>query len=60
MGLLRIDEAPDFIDLQPLAGEVAEGAILVLGTGATNIGEQLCHCVLAGPGDPRNGCRGGS
>ena len=34
---LRINERPDFIDLDALAGEVAENAILIRGARATSI-----------------------
>ena len=50
-----VNEIPDFIDLNALAGQVPQHAILVLGAGVTGIDHKLGDGVLAGSGQPGHG-----
>jgi hypothetical protein len=50
--LRRVDEIPDFIDLDALARQVAKHPILISGASAASVDDELGHGVLAGPGQP--------
>src|SRR5436305_326666 len=53
--LLRVTEGPNLIDLQHLAGESLENAVLVLGAGFAEVGQQLDDGVLGRAGHPDGG-----
>ena len=55
IGLLGVNEAPNFIDLNPLTGQVYERPVLIIETGFTGIHDQLGDGVLAGAGQPGHG-----
>jgi len=48
--LFRADEAPNFINLDTLAGEVHEHAVLIPSSGLPGVRCQLGHGRLAKPG----------
>src|SRR2546425_4457320 len=50
-----VAEAPDFIALEPLAGQVAELLVLVSLAGCAKINEELEHCAFSGSCHPA-GC----
>lgn len=52
---LGVNERPNLIDLDTLAGEVAEFCILIIEAGATGINYQLSDRVFARPGQPGYG-----
>jgi hypothetical protein len=47
--LLRIDERPDFIDLDALARQVAQHSVLIGGAGHASVHQQAGHRVLTDP-----------
>ncbi len=44
--LLRIAEAPDFIELQPLTGQVAKRFVLILSTDESHFEQEFCNSVF--------------
>jgi hypothetical protein len=53
--ILGVNEAPDFIHLDALAGQVAQRLVLIGGTSVTGFKRQLCDRVLAASGQPGHG-----
>jgi len=50
----QIDEAPNLVELKPLARKLSQRPVLVFGTGRASISQELDDGVLAGarqPGD---------
>lgn len=52
--LLRADEAPDFIDLEALALEALEHAVLIPGGGMAGVYNELADCCLTHAGESRD------
>lgn len=52
---LGVNERPNFIDLDALAGQIHECAVLIIEAGATGIHNQLSDRVFARPGQPGYG-----
>lgn len=60
ISLLGINERPNFIDLDALAGQIYERLVLIIEASLTGIDHQLGHGVLADPGEPGHGADRGS
>jgi hypothetical protein len=48
--ILGVNEAPDFIHLDPLARLVAQRPVLIGSTGVASINQKLCYCIFASSG----------
>ena len=55
MGSFGVAERPDFVALHGLAGQVAEGIVLVVGARLPQVGEKFDDGVLRHPCDPHRG-----
>lgn len=53
--MLRIDERPDFIDLDALASQIDEYAVLIPSGGLPSINHELAHGLFARPGQAGHG-----
>ena len=56
--MLRVDECPNFIDLDALAGEVAKYTVLIPSGGLASINHQTAYSLLAHAGQPSDRANG--